>query len=371
MDNNDLKQQAMKEMASRELSRRQSQPKQPMNVGDVANVVGKNLGKAVSNIPEEVGVMANTALLGIPGFISKKVSGKDVFAGNDLSPESKMMAEGAGMVAPVGGALKMIGEIPLIKSVGKFANPKNQVKLAEEVQNTLQSQKHDVIENYGKEYEKIVGNSNKKVNLDVPVKNFVDESQSLMQNPEFAQQVAAKNPQAMKIFDLTDKVSKAKGLDSMSAKEADNLSKYIKNLPGIKSKLAQASKQGWHTVQWSNEDRMLLGLADDIKGEVIQAHPDLQGLNQEYGQFMNSYKKVAPDFRIGSTISKLKDYHTYDPQKKELLEGILPKDTVNKIKEFNRANVMSNVLKKVGIGAAKGTGIGLGVEAGAEFMKHL
>lgn len=285
-----------------------------------------------------------------------------------------------GMVSPVYPAiLKPLGNLagkainPIAKSfsdVMKYSKPQNQIKLADEVQNALMSQKRNVIDKYGKEYESIIGQSKSKVDLSPAIKNFIDESQSLMQNPEFAQQVAAKNPQAMKIFDMADKMARTNGLESISAKEADSLSKYIKNMPGLKSKLDQANKKGWHTVQWSNEDRMLLGLADDIKGSVIQSHPELQGLNTEYGQFMNSYKKVAPDFKIGSTISKLKDYGNYDPQKAQLLEGILPKETVSRIKDFSNAEVTSNVLKKLGLGAAGAAGMGTVGKAAWDLSGH-
>lgn len=253
-----------------------------------------------------------------------------------------------------------------IKNVVKYAKPQNQVKLAEEVQNGLMSQKRAVIDNYGKEYESIVGKSQNKVDLTPAVKNFVDEAQSLMQNSEFSQQVAAKNPQAMRIFDMTDKISKAQGLESISAKEADSLTKYIRSLPSIKSKLNQASAKGWHTVQWSNEDRMLLGLADDIKGSVIQAHPELGSLNKEYGQFMSAYKNVAPDFKIGTTINKIKNYGEYDPQKQQLLEGILPKQTADKIKDFNNADKTSKFLKNIGLYGLSAAGLGAAGKIGIE-----
>lgn len=262
-----------------------------------------------------------------------------------------------------------------ISNIGKYSKPQNQVKLADEVQNALMSQKRGVMDKYGKEYESIIGKSESKVNLNEPVKNFVDEAQSLMQNPEFVQQVAAKNPQATKILDMVNRFKATKGLDEVgldiSAKEADSLSRYIRNMPGIKSKLNQASKQGWHTVQWSNEDRMLLNLADDIKGTVVEAHPELLNLNKEYGQFMNAYKKVSPDFKIGNTVSKLKEYSSYDPQKQQLLEGILPKDTIGKIKEFESADKTYKVLKNLGLIAGGGALTGAGIAKGGDILRSV
>lgn len=354
----------------------QSQKQAEFNAGPIAMT-----GQAVKSVAEPAGVMANSAMFGVPGVTSELLSGgklvnplthglrmteggTNVFEGKDMSSGQQLAAGLAGAVAPAGAigkiAGKAIGEIPVIKSMVKYSKPSNQVKLAEEVQNGLMSQKRAVIDKYGKEYESIVGKSQNKVDLSPAVKNFVDEAQSLMQNPEFSQQVAAKNPQAMRIFDMTDKISKAQGLDSISAKEADNLSKYIRNLPSIKSKLNQAGKQGWHTVQWTNEDRMFLGLADDIKGSVIQAHPELGALNKDYGQFMNSYKNIAPDFKIGTTINKLKNYGQLDPQKQALFENIMPKTTVARIKQFEQADKTVKMLQELGLRIGKGAAYGLG-----------
>jgi hypothetical protein len=286
-------------------------------------------------------------------MMMKKAMGDKGPNPQSTSGGSKML-EAMGMMANplTGEAVNAVGKTigmgsKAIGNVMKFSKPVNQIDLAQEVQSGLAEAKHNIIESYGEEYDRIIGSSDKKVNLNSAIKNFVDEGQSLTQNPGFVQQLAARNPQAQKVMDLVKTVTDEKIPEELSAKEADNLSKAIKNLPGIKTKLAQASKYGFHTVQWSNEDRMLLGLADDIKSGVIEAHPELASLNQQYGQFMNAYKKVAPDFKIGSTISKLKNYRTYDPQKSQLLEGILPQSTMSKVKDFSSANRDIEIIKGI------------------------
>lgn len=368
MDDNQV-QLARQELARRELSRRQSSPDQPKE--GVGQMLLKNAGLAARDTSEFAGVAANTAGLGIPGIVSQAVTGgkftgkaypmieggNNVFEGKDLDSGQKAMAEGAGMVAPVGegvALLKNTGIGKALSNVGKFSKPENQAKLADEVQNTMMSQRRNVIDSYGSEYDKIIGQSNKKININSPIKNFVDEAQSLMQNPEFSQQIAAKNPQANRIMDMVQKVTDAKVPDEISVQEADKLQKFIKNLPSIKTKLAQGGKYGFHTVQWTNEDRMLIGLADDIKGSVVQAHPDLMDLNKDYGKFMNAYKAVSPDFKIGTTVSKLKKYSELDPQKKLLFEGIMPKATIDKIKSFEQADKTAKFLKTVGMWGVRG-----------------
>lgn len=386
MENDDLKQAALKEMATRELARRTQQNSDlqggatsPANVKAQADLKQAQFNASpvgllpteAKAIAEPIGRAANSAMFGIPGITSELLSGgklvnplnnggrvtqggTNIFEGKDMSQGQQMTADLAGALVPGGALLKGLGIEKNLGNVVKYSKPQNQVKLADEVQNSLMSQKRNVIDKYGKEYDSIIGQSDKKVNIDPAIKNFVDEAQSLMQNPDFVQQVAVKNPQATKIFDMVNGFKEATGTEAISAKEADNLSKFIKNMPGIKSKLAQASKNGYHTVQWTNEDRMLLGLADDIKGQIVEAHGELGALNKDYGQFMNAYKKVAPDFKVGTTINKLKNYGEYDPQKQQLLEGILPKQTVDKIKDFSRADATSKVLKKIGLWGATG-----------------
>lgn len=335
---------------------------------NVEDVKSQRAGNYANALGEPVGVAANTALFGIPGVVSKKVSGKDVFAGDDLSPGQKLMAEGAGMMVPSGALLRATGVEKLLGNVAKYAKPKNQVGLAEEVQNGLAEAKHEKINNYGPEYDRIINASDKKVNINAAVKNFVDEGQSIMQNPEFAQQIAVKNPAANKVLDIIKAVTDQKVPEELSAKEADSLAKSIKNLPGIKSKLAQRSKYGFHTVQWTNEDRMLIGLADDIKSGVIEAHPELSALNKDYGTFMNAYKKVAPDFKIGTTVSKLKNYSQLDPQKKALFEEIMPKGTVNKVKDFEKADKTSKLLKSLGLWGVRGAAGAAGFKGFSEIV---
>lgn len=346
----------------------------PANIAAQKEVGKTALGTELMDVPIAATNLINSAGLGIPGTFAKLTTGKDI--PEATSPGGRAFSDVFGLMGAFGGpvaekGIELAGKgAKVLSNINKFSKLKNQVKLAEEVQNTLMSQKRSVIDKYGKEYENIVGKSNKKVNISQAVNNFLDEGQSLLNNPEFAQQIAAKNPEANRIMDMVAKVSKSKDMVELSAVEVDKLQKYIKNLPGIKNKLNQASKNGFHSVQWSNEDRMLLGFADDLKSSVIDSHPELSALNKEYGSFMSAYKRVAPDFKIGSTVDKLRNYSQLDPQKAQLLEGILPKDTINKIKEFETADKTSKFLKKIGLGAAGAAGMGAVGKGAWELTGH-
>jgi len=397
--NDNIKQQAMKELARRELAKRESSrtptavsepesvatmgvdyvrqhPFKSLFQGLPQTLTGKTVeDRAVENInsPDFMQVESAPYDRQIPragnAAFNRVVGGQ--MADMATAPANALAAPVLKGVGMAGGAIKSavqgtpIGK--LISDMGKYSKPQAQAEFADEVQNALLSRKRSVIDNFGKDYEGIIGKSDKSVSLDAPFRNFVDNAQSLMQNPEFSQQVAAKNPQANRIFDLVNKFSKRDYSTEVSAKEADNIVKFINNLPSIRTKLNQGRKNGWHTVQWTNEDRMLIELADDIKSTVVDIHPELGALNKSYGSFMSKYKSVAPEFRIGSTVEKMKKYSQLDPQKKVMFEEIMPRGTVNKIKEFERAQATSQLLKKIGLTGAGAFGLGtmgkLGMDA--------
>ena len=141
---------------------------------------------------------------------------------------------------------------------------------------------------------------------------------------------------------MVDKVKDNKVLENMSAKEADQLQKSIKQLPSIKTKLEKGYKTGFHNVDWTNEERILLKFSNDIKSKVIDGHDELAGLNKEYGSFMNSYKQVRGSFGISKSVDTgteglMKNYHKLPQRFKDEIEKVLPEGTTNKIKDYNNS----------------------------------
>lgn len=395
MENDNLKQMAMKELATREMARRsQANPDMQGGAQSPANVQAQQdlkqaqqgvglpaqIGMGVKAIAEPTGRLANSALFGVPGITSELLSGgklvnpiknglrvtqggTNVFEGGDMSPGQKLAADVGGMLVPGGAILKATGLEKQIGNVIKYSKPENTAKLADEVDNALINSRSKVIDNYGPEYKGIIGKSDVKVNLAEPVKNLIDESGSILQNPEFIN-----SPQSKRIIGLIDTVKDNKTLENISAQEADNIQKAIKQLPSIKTKLQKAATSGKHTVDWTNDERILLNFSNDIKSKVIEAHPELVDLNKGYGDFMNNYKQVRGSFGIkktpdAGTEGLMKNYHNIPQRFKDTVEKVLPKETANKIKEYNKSQRVGETLKAAGL-------MGLGA-AGLEKYKEL
>lgn len=266
----------------------------------------------------------------------------------------------AAIPAEAGAGLVSKALVDPIKNVIKYSNPKIVAKLADDVDSSLLMSRNKVVDNYGPEYKSIIGKSEQKVNLADPIKNLIEESDSVLQNAEFAN-----SPQAKRILGLVDVVKNDSTLENISAQEADNIQKAIKQLPSIKTKLQKAATSGKHTVDWTNDERILLDFSNDIKSKVIEAHPELVNLNKGYGDFMNSYKKVRGSFGVKKTENLMRNFNNEEqvPQRfKDLLEGVLPEDSINKISQYSDAVSTGKILKTLGLlggGAALGS-VGLG-----------
>lgn len=146
MENDDLKQQAMQELARRELVKRtQSNPDMQGGALSPANVKAQQdqkqaeagvslpaqVGMAAKAVAEPVGRMANSAMFGIPGITSELLSGgkmvnpmtnglkvtqggTNVFEGKDMSPGQQLSADIGGAFTPGGltkNALNIVGKL--------------------------------------------------------------------------------------------------------------------------------------------------------------------------------------------------------------------------------------------------------------------
>lgn len=357
-------QQAMAELARRELVKRGASTGTSGSWTSYSQDIGNNFKSAIKDTGEAAGVAANTALLGIPGMISKKVSGKDVFAGDDLSTTQKLESMGIGMATDVGGVIKGISEIPIVKNIIKFSNPKNVGLLAKDVDNSLLGAHSKVVDNYGPEYDRIIGKSDKSVNLSDTVKKLSEEEGNPLQNPKFSN-----TPVAKLLENMSNKVDKGQPLDDISVKNADYIQKAIKNIPSIKTKLEKGYKTGFHNVDWTNEERIALKFANDVKSKVIDSEPELAVLNKDYGSFMNNYKAIRGSFGTkanggtASLMSKYSDLEKMNPNFTDAIKSVIP-NAAKKMKEYSDTLKQYNILKKLGLwGAATAGGGAIAKEA--------
>ena len=343
----------------------------------------QSIGRDVKSVVNPVKYLFNQSLLGIPGITSELLSGgkmvnplnnnlrvtkggSNIFDTKDLSYGQKLALDIGSMLIPGAAIAKATGIEKQLGNVVRFSNPKNTAKLADDVDNSLMLAHDKVVKEFGPEYDRIIGKSDKTINLSEPVNNLVKESSDILKNSEFA-----KTPQAQRVINMVDKVKDNKVLENMSAKEADQLQKSIKQLPSIKTKLEKGYKTGFHNVDWTNEERILLKFSNDIKSKVIDGHDELAGLNKEYGSFMNSYKQVRGSFGISKSVDTgteglMKNYHKLPQRFKDEIEKVLPEGTTNKIKDYNNSQRVGQTLKTLGL-----TGLGLvGLEKAKKFVNQ-
>ena len=242
-----------------------------------------------------------------------------------------------------------------------------QIKLANETKNTLAQVKHGASESYGIDYDKYVRQSDKSIDTKNIVGNFIKDAEDsygqVYQEPDFMEALAKKDPYATRIKDLIDKVNdkEISISDQMSVQEADRLQKFIKQLPSIKAKLNTISKGKY--ADFTNSERLLLELSNDIKGSVIEAHPELKATNLSYGETINDVKNIRQFLSGNQIIENLKKYHSLPVLARQSFERTMPSGIMSKIKDFSSTTQRMELLQKLGLIGLK-TAVGTGV-AGA------
>lgn len=255
--------------------------------------------------------------------------------------------------AVTGGVLTGLGYA--IAKGKNWLNPKNQLKLAEEVRGSLTNVKNDLIEKYGEVYNRTIKGGKGEVSLQEPLLNLIDESDDIVNtlkgNQEIAEALAKGEPNAKRVMNIVETFMQEKSPIKLSLREADALQKYIKSLPSIGSKLASLSKG--RQVDFSNADRVLLNFANDIKSQVMNLAPEMNLVNKEYGQFMNNYKQIRPYLKWNNAVTNFKNIHQLDPAILDKIQQTIPKDVMNKILTLNRTERAAKIARWIGgIGAA-------------------
>lgn len=340
------------------------------------------------------GVMANTALMGVPGIVSELSTGghlvnplkqgfKDgrllteggtnVFEGKDLSDGQKFGAEAIGSLLPTGGVLKALGIDKSLGNIAKYSKSENRINLADSVRNGIINAKKNLTDIFGGEYEKIIGESDKKINIGNSIKTWLeDHGAQITQNEQFSKALANKDPQATKLYNMVNEFSKNGDKveqQVVSAQEADKFQKFIKNLPGLKGKIEKGYK-GY--ADMTNSDRIMLDLANNIKSDVIEAHPDLMSLNQHYGDQINKIKLLRKGLGSNSQmIENMRNFHKIGEYEDRAANDILDKNTLNRIKEFNSADRTAKLLKTFGLWSAGTIGAGAGFEGARHGISTL
>lgn len=314
-----------------------------------------------------------------PNFMQSKTAPFDKFipqAGNAAMNRmvgGQILDQASTPINYVGGKtiepiMKMLG-VPLksIANLTKFSKSENRINLAKEARDAVFKSKDDLMSTFGGEYERIIGSSDKSISLLDPVSNLMEDSKGLLENKEFLQDLKLDNPQSKKILGLVEEFGKEGSPKTMLAKDANELSKYIKTIPSIKTKLEKPSM----LRDFTNDERILLNLSNDLKESVINEHPDLQSLNEHYAETINDIKSIRGNLKPNQTIGKMKNYSSWDDELKKSFERQVPEKVVSKIKDFEQSDKTAAILKKLGIEASKGAAVLAGGEGAYEVGKRI
>jgi len=168
---------------------------------------------------------------------------------------------------------------------------------------------------------------------------------------------ALSNP---KIKTLLSRIPKLKSL-AENPEAADNLTmkeaRELKTL--ISSKISPAKYAGKMT--FAPEDRAVLDVADNLRNDILEAFPDMQGVNAQYTKKIKAYNDLRRKVYSDNLLSGLKE-NLSNPQVFAKIKDIFPKDAVREMESYVRAK---QAMTAVGAGAGA---VGLGA-AGVEGWK--
>ncbi len=341
-------------------------------VGEIAGFAGGIPGKVMGGVNQGLN-KAIPSMSTIPSSIKGMLTGATAGASMLPSPEeAPTMQQAKGVMGQrVGGGMALGGLVgaiaPQVTKFQKWLNPKNQLKLAEEARNSLFTQKQQQVENFGKQYDEIIKNSaDKNISLGEAFKGLMENTDDAVNSfssvKEFNDALASNNPTAKKLMSLVKSINEGQSVPiNVTVKEADALQKFVKGLPGIKTKLEKGYKYGFQSVDWNNSERIMLDFANDIKASVLDTAPELKALNQSYGKFMTQYKQLRPYLKWNSAVPNIMDIH--NPQKVailDLMQRVLPQNIMKDMLMMNRTVRNAELLKMIGGKTLRGAAMGVG-----------
>ncbi len=374
MDNN-IQKMAMQELARRELARRESlkggamspanvQAQQDLTKAQEGVSPVAQAGMAVKSVAEPAGVMANSAMFGIPGITSELLSGgklvnpmtnglrvtqggTNVFEGGDMTGGQKMAAGIGGALLPTGALLNATGITKGIGNAIKYTNPANESALAKTVRTAAYKAKTDAVNEFGQGLDELAkANPDKTVSL----RNVVDNINTNM---------AEMAPEAKSILRRTPVLKDL--LDNPQLAENIPLEDTQKIINYINTKVPRNIKANHLDI---------LDTLNDTRAAQLDAFPEMADVRSKYGEFKNAFDTIKGKLKQGSLIDNMaKDFG--DSEIKDNLKKVFTEDMLKEVKNFQEARKMLKVAgvmsKTIGYGALAGAGIG----EGADIAKKL
>ena len=313
-------------------------------------------GRTLTEVSQQTPIptkMTGNPMQDIPSAIGMGVKG----LGRDIAATGVDMISSP--ISVLGGVAKLGQKaISPISKIMKYSKPNVQRDLVSEARKALPDYKYKLYQQYGDDYDRIITKSDKRIDLTNSISEWVqDHGQDAINNQEFKQLLKSGDATANKVYKIMDAVTDPKKLEKLSMelqnatpKEADQFRKYIENLPGIRSKLKLARNKGTGMVDFTNSERVLLDLANNIKGTILESNPLLGNVNDAYRmgkENINFARKYiyGPDSQ--KTLENLKAFNSLGIYPKEAARIIFSKGTLKKVQEFSDADKLSTLLKEV------------------------
>jgi hypothetical protein len=308
--------------------------------------------------------VGNSALLGMPGGVSKLMSGgkmvnplthglntvdggKNVLDLGTMSEGQKTATEMGGALVPIGGALKSVGN--LVK-FGKEAYAAKTVGLAKEVRSAATSAHTQAVAEFGGQLDQL---SQANPTRSVSIREVIDNINAGWQDmASEAKSIFRKTPI------LKDMMENPSLADNVSLKDTQKIINYIN------TKVPR-------NIRANHLD--ILDTLNDIRASQLDAFPEMEAVRAKYGDFKNAFNAIKGKLKEGSLIDNLSK-NFGDAEIQDKAKKVFTQDMLDKVQKFRQTQ---QVLKAAGIatnwalkGAATVAGGGAIYEGGKTLMGH-
>lgn len=314
--------------------------------GYVMGGAGKLGLKAAGNLAPKVGKLVQGAITGGVGAGAQLMPDEE---GNiSLGGQAKQAAIGAGFGLGVGVGIASAKNIR--NSLNKAG--KGSADFLDKVQTAIFNRKRQVVDNFGDDLENLTRQNPTRT---VSLRQAIDEANAIAAFEPKLKSAIERSPAVKRLLDNPDLAN------NVPLDETQNI------INQLKSKLSSSKKTGFNVT---SDDIPVFDFIDNIKGNQLDAFPEMAKVKQTYGEMMNKYNVIKNKIKVGSLKQNLLNDFKGDDQVKRAFNGMLTDDILKEVKDYKNTN---NMLKMMGIGlktAGLGTAGAAGAKIGYDILKQ-
>lgn len=295
-----------------------------------------------------------------PGMKAGEVALKSGVAGaayadteKPLDLQQKALQAGAG--ALTGGLLKAAqGAKASIDTATKGAP-----SFLRKVRGAVTARKAQAVEEFGAQLDDL---ATKNPETRVSIANSLDKLRMEITGGQMGDVVIPPNPKIASIVNRSPTLkayfNNPEAANNVSLRESQAIINELRN------KLPAMKKAGLNVT---SDDIPLFDLIDDIRGNQLDAFPEMEGVKQAYGQVLSKYNLIKNRIREGSFKRNLMNNFGDSPESKQAFEGLLTSDILKEVKNFKNTN---KLLKAAGLGIGSAT-VGAAWNYGSSLIPRL